>query len=98
MLQGTAYVSYAAHGEIYEGKFKDNKGEIKLVGKRLQNLNFNNESPIGIEPEQPVGGWLQFSVDGQYASDDDSKPSATLTIVDSLGNEHNENCKLTYKG
>jgi hypothetical protein len=30
ILQGIAYVSYAAHGEIHEGKFKDNKEEIKL--------------------------------------------------------------------
>jgi hypothetical protein len=98
MLHGTTYVSDAAQGEIHEGKFKDDKGEIRSVGQRLQNLNFNNDFPLGIEPEQPVGGWLQFSIDGQYASDADPKPSATLMIVDTLGNQHDENCKLTYKG
>jgi hypothetical protein len=98
MLHGTTYVSDAAQGEIHEGKFKDDKGEIRSVGQRLQNLNFDNDFPLGIEPEQPVGGWLQFSVDGQYASDADPKPSATLMIVDTLGNQHDENCKLTYKG
>lgn len=96
MLHGTTYISDAAQGETYEGRFKDKEGEIRPTGQRLQNLNFNSEFPIGIEPEQPVGGRLQFSVDGQFASDADSKPSATLTIVDTLGNEHNENCRLTF--
>lgn len=92
-LQGIAYLSCAERGEIYESKFKDNKGEIKR-GKRLQNLNFNNESPIGIEPEQPVGGWLQFFIEGQFASDADPTPSAMLTVIDALGREYSEDCTL----
>jgi predicted nuclease with TOPRIM domain len=95
ILQGVAYLSYAERGEIYESKFKDNKDEIKR-GKRLHNLNY--ESPIGIEPEQPFGGWLQFFIDGQYASDADPTPSATLTVIDVLGREYSEDCTLRHNG